>query len=536
MFRIEDGREQFYQWDTERRLIVKDSSITQVHYCNKTDDCSLVTEVYEENGTYYSNVPNILLQSDWAIRVYAYDKFYTKHCETFKVNARSKPADYAYTETEVMNWETMHSKVDALVAEVEEAEQIRQDNELTRCDNEIARTDAEEEREENTFIAITAANQATERANQAAERADNAIDAIPNTFANALKGSKSGEAIGIKDISPIEHNMGVSVRGKNLIPFPYESKTQTKNGVTFTVNDDGTINVNGIATANTTFILKQNILLKKGSTYTVSGCPSGGSTSTYCLYIQDMGYHPGVAETGNGRKITTDYEKYYMWITINNGTTINNLVFKPQLEEGTTATSYAPYIEDISTVKLYKQGKNWLSVGLVRGNFTPTTTDANNLSNQASVISSYGFYLKAGTYVVSGIGNTYNLFINGMITTTKTSDYQVYRGSSRKITIPTDGLYNLQFNKITNAEVLDIETLKVQVEIGETATQYEPYIEPVIYDVSTDGIVEGVNSIYPSTTLYTDTPGAIIDTEYNRDINKAFAELQNALISLGGNV
>jgi hypothetical protein len=34
----------------------------------------------------------------------------------------------------------------------------------------------------------------------------------------------------------------------------------------------------------------------------------------------------------------------------------------------------------------------------------------------------------------------------------------------------------------------------------------------------------------------TDTAGAVIDVENNRDINKAFAELYNAIISLGGNV
>ena len=120
--------------------------------------------------------------------------------------------------------------------------------------------------------------------------------------------------------------------------------------------------------------------------------------------------------------------------------------------------------------------------------------------------------------------------------TATTGNYQKYYGEKKTFTIPKDGLYNLQFNKVSGAEILDIETLKMQVEIGETATQHEPYIEPTVYDVPTDGIVEGVKSLYPSVSLYTDTPGAIVDTEYNRDINKAFAELQNALISLGGNV
>ena len=78
MFRIQDGRSQFYQWDLDRRLIVEDSSITQVHFCNRTDDCSLVCEVFEEDGVRLVNVPNILLQNNWRINVYAYDKDYTK--------------------------------------------------------------------------------------------------------------------------------------------------------------------------------------------------------------------------------------------------------------------------------------------------------------------------------------------------------------------------------------------------------------------------------------------------------------------------
>ena len=43
-----------------------------------------------------------------------------------------------------------------------------------------------------------------------------------------------------------------------------------------------------------------------------------------------------------------------------------------------------------------------------------------------------------------------------------------------------------------------------------------------------------VKSIYPSMSLLTDTDGVLIDVKYNRDINKAFAELQAAIINLGG--
>ena len=96
MFKIADGRECFYQWDLDRRLIVEDKDIPEVHYCNKTGDCSLVVETYIEDGINYANVPNILLQDDWRINVYAYDKNYTKYSYTFNILSRTKPADYVY--------------------------------------------------------------------------------------------------------------------------------------------------------------------------------------------------------------------------------------------------------------------------------------------------------------------------------------------------------------------------------------------------------------------------------------------------------
>jgi hypothetical protein len=114
LFKIEDGRDRFYQWDIDRKLIVEDAAITQVHFCNRTDECSLVCETYTENGRTLVNVPNILLQTDWRINVYAYDKSYTKHSAVFTVVKRSKPADYVYTETEALNYDTLLERMNAI--------------------------------------------------------------------------------------------------------------------------------------------------------------------------------------------------------------------------------------------------------------------------------------------------------------------------------------------------------------------------------------------------------------------------------------
>jgi hypothetical protein len=123
MFKIYDGRLFFYQWDLNRKLIIKDDSIKEVHFCNRTEDCSLVCEVYTENGVNLVNVPNILLQKCFCLNVYAYDGEATKHSAKFNIMPRSKPADYVYTETEVKKWEDYAAEVEAEVqaykAEVE---------------------------------------------------------------------------------------------------------------------------------------------------------------------------------------------------------------------------------------------------------------------------------------------------------------------------------------------------------------------------------------------------------------------------------
>jgi hypothetical protein len=118
LFKIYDGRDSFYQWDLDRKLIVEDKDITQVHFCNRTDECSLVCETYTEDGLNLVNVPNVLLQDDWRINVYAYDVNYTKHSDVFNVIRRSKPDSYVYTETETLNFNTLLNRVNEVDANI----------------------------------------------------------------------------------------------------------------------------------------------------------------------------------------------------------------------------------------------------------------------------------------------------------------------------------------------------------------------------------------------------------------------------------
>lgn len=59
-----------------------------------------------------------------------------------------------------------------------------------------------------------------------------------------------------------------------------------------------------------------------------------------------------------------------------------------------------------------------------------------------------------------------------------------------------------------------------QLEVGESATEYEEYKEPTYYTPNADGTVEGVKSIYPNMTLMADTSGVLIECEYHQNPQK----------------
>ena len=111
MLKISDGRTQFFQWDMNQKLIVRDSAITQVHYHNKIDEDGLVVDVVDG----CADVPNIYLTECWTIHAYAFDGNKVRYEAAFKVEPRAKPLDYVYTQTEVHTWEELDKKIDTLV-------------------------------------------------------------------------------------------------------------------------------------------------------------------------------------------------------------------------------------------------------------------------------------------------------------------------------------------------------------------------------------------------------------------------------------
>lgn len=147
-------------------------------------------------------------------------------------------------------------------------------------------------------------------------------------------------------LESVGESIGVTVAGKNLLPFPYATTAQTMSGVTFTHGTDGTITCNGTASEKLWYQLNKNFVFLPGVTYTLSGGHAGGTGDTYILYCEGTYNGAGFfyADTGNG--ITFSFENGAtgkIYITIAKGITVSNIVFRPQVEIGNTATVYEPY-------------------------------------------------------------------------------------------------------------------------------------------------------------------------------------------------
>ena len=142
------------------------------------------------------------------------------------------------------------------------------------------------------------------------------------------------------------------VAESNLIPYPYARTTQTISGVTLTDNGDGSITVNGTATANVWYPIStrtaSTIYATKG-TYYLSGCPSGGSGNKYwlqCDVYNGTKQIAGFCDAGNGK--TQDLSAYDITtisvnIHVNSGTTVDNLTFRPLLVKMDDISGYEPY-------------------------------------------------------------------------------------------------------------------------------------------------------------------------------------------------
>lgn len=143
----------------------------------------------------------------------------------------------------------------------------------------------------------------------------------------------------------------IKTQGKNLLKNTLTSRTL--NGITYTVNEDGSVHVNGtVTTANDSLVTIGYAVFKANETYILSGGAEGGTYNTYALYTT-YGSGQFAYDWGGSVKFTPTEDVYKtINIFVRPNTTINNLTFYPMIRKADTDGTYEPHKEKVATVLL----------------------------------------------------------------------------------------------------------------------------------------------------------------------------------------
>lgn len=186
----------------------------------------------------------------------------------------------------------------------------------------------------------------------------------------------------------------VNVYGsKNLNVYPYEDTTKTTNGITFTDKGDGSIKVGDstaqTATANAQLYCQQlnsNPVYLKNGTYELSGCPAGGSESTFRVvvnykdtnnanvYVYSYGGDTEFTINGSYGDANGAYIRTY--IQVISGATIDagGITFKPMIRDARIKdATFVPYA--MTNQEITKAIKGDVIVERVVSFNNTTTTD-----------------------------------------------------------------------------------------------------------------------------------------------------------------
>lgn len=345
-----------------------------------------------------------------------------------------------------------------------------------------------------------------------------------NDLFNALDTEKaSGTELYIEDAKPcriMNTEIGgmykqETTAGANLLDTSdmlFNNGTLEQNGLTAKINTDGSIVINGTATANTYFKKSIKNILEDGNYYFYNFNNVTQSNSTYYMLIQgnkSTGY--GSTDYYNARGYQTDnfikdiitYDRTFdCTFVFINGFVANNLILYPEISK-TEQTVFEPYtggelspnpnylqeIEQIKEVKYCGTAKNLL-------NFNEISGKANNFeySVNGTYINIKGTSL--GTYATSNKMRCHiekNEVVTIKITSAKSGTYRLWIRNKKNELITNPIICNASASGIKTITVKDnvetvqlitehltseatyTDTITIQIEKGQNATETEEY-------------------------------------------------------------
>ena len=132
---------------------------------------------------------------------------------------------------------------------------------------------------------------------------------------------------------------------KNILPNG--ASTVTTNGITFTVNSNGSVKATGTASADAVLVLSSSFYVGNGKKVILSGCPSGSSTSKYYIQMTNANGTTGKGnDIGSGVTITADADNLGCRIIVKKNQALGStgVTFYPMVRPANIRnSSYVPY-------------------------------------------------------------------------------------------------------------------------------------------------------------------------------------------------
>lgn len=172
--------------------------------------------------------------------------------------------------------------------------------------------------------------------------------------AGTLEGQDTGESLYLQDSSnarfrefEISGNSKQEKReGYNKLKYPYSDPTKTIYGITFTVNNDGSLKIEGTATGTAYFDLYYNISemlvndTNKAYTFTLAG--SNNLVRHYYERIDGNWVNKKSSSTDTSFTPTSEATGQIFRVLVNSGKTVNETIY-PMVYEGTENKPYEQY-------------------------------------------------------------------------------------------------------------------------------------------------------------------------------------------------
>lgn len=325
--------------------------------------------------------------------------------------------------------------------------------------------------------------------------------------------------LGAKNLLPFDISHMIRINGGGT----WDGLAYTYNGVTYTLLSDGTVRVNGTATAYSLFriIDANSIFLNPSNDYYITGSPSNSTASTYYVYYSELingswVYYSNLGDEDTLFTPNTAATQCVVDIVVRDGQTADNVIFKPMLRLVTdTNPIYQPYAMTNQQMTPYIQATSnpnlldnpWFTVNqrgntfyqtensycvdrwiLGKGAFTARETNASYGVLQTRVANTNGWLRQKTEFELDPTKPiTYSAIINAQVTSEygfalKFSNMDDYTDSKMKW-FPTTAnqkvlvhftdlpFKNTAFEVIANAEASStVKIYSLKVELGTVST------------------------------------------------------------------